>query len=273
MRTAPALPTRFRPIVEPLAGGTDLPAATTNGAATRAVPPREASRPRPTLHSPSLADRWATFDCYGTLIDWDGGVGVAMAALWPDADSARLLRAYHAVEPLAQEGRAVSYRQVLERSLRAVGAIEGLSLDEDDASALSDSLPSWPPFPDVAPALQALRSGGVGLAILSNTDPDLLDASLARIGVPVDAIVTAADAGSYKPARGHWETFFGRTGATRERCVHVAASPFHDLAPASEMGLTAVWINRTGELASENRAAELPTLEELPATVDRLVPA
>jgi 2-haloacid dehalogenase len=219
-----------------------------------------------------LTDRWATFDCYGTLIDWDGGVGDAMAALWPDADRARLLGAYHAAEPLVQEGRAISYREVLTRSLRAVAAIEGLPLSESDSSSLADSLPSWPAFPDVPPALSELRERRILLAILSNTDPDLLDASLERIGVPVDLTITAVEAGSYKPARGHWDTFFARTGATRERCVHVAASPFHDLAPASDTELPAVWINRTGGASPEPRAAELPDLEELPATVERLVP-
>ncbi len=220
-----------------------------------------------------MPDRWATFDCYGTLIDWDGGVADAMSGLWPGADRSRLLRRYHAVEPLAQEGREISYRDVLTRSLRAVAAIEALPLSEGEETALADSLPAWPAFPDVPPALRALRDRGVGLAVLSNTDPDLLDASLERIGVPVDLAVTAADAGAYKPAHRHWEAFFSRAGARPERCVHVAASPFHDLAPAAELGLTAVWVNRTGDQSGEPRAAELPDLGELPQTVDRLIPA
>ncbi len=217
-----------------------------------------------------MSDRWATFDCYGTLIDWDGGVGEAMGRLWGGVDRARLLRAYHAVEPLVQERRDLSYREVLTRSLRAVAAIEGLPLAAGEDAVLADSLPDWPAFPDVPPALRELRERAVGLAILSNTDPDLLRSSLERIGVPVDLTVTAADSGSYKPAHGHWEEFFRTTGADRERCVHVAASPFHDLAPASELGLTAVWINRTGEETDQPRAAELPDLRDLPATVERL---
>jgi 2-haloacid dehalogenase len=220
-----------------------------------------------------MSDRWATFDCYGTLIDWDGGVGDAMGRLWGGADRARMLRAYHAVEPLVQEGRDLSYRQVLTRSLRAVASIEGLPLAAGEDAALADSLPDWPAFPDVSPALRELRESGMRLAILSNTDPDLLRASLERIGVPVDLTVTAADSGSYKPAHGHWEEFFNTTGVKRERCVHVAASPFHDLAPASELGLTAVWINRTGGETDQPRAAELPDLRDLPATIERLSPA
>lgn len=225
-----------------------------------------------TAYARRVRDRWATFDCYGTLIDWDGGIADAMIRLWPGADRARLLRGYHSVEPLVQEGRDIPYQEVLTRSLRAVAAIEALPLTEADATALPDSLPSWPAFSDVAPALRELRERGVGLAILSNTDRDLLDASLAVIGVPVDVIVTAADAGSYKPARGHWDAFFRHPGVDRDRYVHVAASPFHDLAPADKLGLTAVWINRTGASSAEPRAAELPDLRALPATIDRLLP-
>ncbi len=219
-----------------------------------------------------MPDRWVTFDCYGTLIDGDGGIAAAMTRLWPRADRARLLRGYHSVEPLVQEGRDIPYHDILTRSLRAVAAIEGLPLNEADATALPGSLPSWPAFPEVASALRELRERGVGLAILSNTDRDLLDASLAMIGVPVDVTVTAADAGSYKPARGHWEAFFRHTGVDRDRCIHVAASPFHDLAPADRLGLTAVWINRTGASSAEPRAAELPDLCALPGTIDRLLP-
>lgn len=218
-----------------------------------------------------MPERWATLDCYGTLIDWDGGVGNAMARLWPEADRKRLLRAYHALEPLVQEGRSIPYREVLARSLRAVAAVEALPLGERDAPALADSLPSWPAFPDVPPALRELRERDIGIAVLSNTDPGLLDASLKQIGVAVDLTVTATAAGSYKPEHGHWEAFFRETGAARERCVHVAASPFHDLVPAAELGLTAIWINRTGGSSDEPRAAELPDLRELPLALDRIL--
>lgn len=216
-----------------------------------------------------MAERWATFDCYGTLIDWERGIGDALAALWPGIPSERLLAVYHAVEPVVEEVRpALSYREVLDRCRRAVAAVEGL--DPGEANVLAESLPSWPPFPEVSGALVELRRRGWRLAILSNTDPDLLAASLERIGAPFDVTVTAADAGSYKPAPGHWERFFER-GVDRERHVHVAASAFHDLAPAAALGLTAVWINRTGETSDLPRAAELPDLSGLPDVLDRLV--
>jgi 2-haloacid dehalogenase len=122
-------------------------------------------------------------------------------------------------------------------------------------------------------ALAELRERGWRLAILSNTDPDLLDASLESIGVPVDLRVTAAEAGSYNPARGHGERFSELSGADPERHVHVAASLFHDIAPCRELGLTAVWINRLAETSDLPRAAELTDLADLPSTLDRLVPA
>jgi 2-haloacid dehalogenase len=218
-----------------------------------------------------VTDRWATFDCYGTLIDWNGGIRGALQHLWPDADIERLLRRHHAIEPLVQEGRALRYREVGARVVRAIAAIEDLPLSPDDAYALADSLPSWPAFSEVPKALSQLRDWGWRLAILSNTDPELLDASLVQIGVPIDLRITAAEAGSYKPAHGHWQRFFDITHVPKSRHVHVAASLYHDIAPADELGLKTVWINRLNEHSSLPRAAELPDLSTLPQTLDRLV--
>jgi FMN phosphatase YigB (HAD superfamily) len=109
--------------------------------------------------------------------------------------------------------------------------------------------------------------------ILSNTDPDYLDASFELIGVEPDLKIAASEIGSYKPAREHWDVFFERTGADRSRHVHVAASLFHDIAPAADLGLTTVWINRQLETSDLPRAAELTDLAKLPETLDDLVPA
>jgi 2-haloacid dehalogenase len=182
------------------------------------------------------------------------------------------LRRYHAIEPLVQEGRALAYREVGARTLRAMAAVEDLPLEPDNAYALADSLPSWPAFAEVPPALARLRAAGWRLAILSNTDPDLLAASREQIGVPFDVSITAQEAGSYKPAHGHWQRFFATTQAEPSQHVHVGASAFHDLAPAGELGLTAVWINRLHEHSALPRAAELPDLSNLPETLERLVP-
>jgi 2-haloacid dehalogenase len=219
-----------------------------------------------------MTDRWATFDCYGTLIDWYGGIRGVIRRLWPEADVERLLRRHNTVEPLVQEGRSLSYREVGARTLRAMAAIEGLPLSPADEYALADSLPDWPAFPDVPPALRELRANGWRLAILSNTDPELLAASREQIGVPFDVCITAREAGSYKPAHGHWRRFFEDTAADRTRHVHVGASSFHDLAPAHELGLRAVWINRLQEHSDQPRAAELPDLSQLPTVLERLVP-
>ncbi|MFM7718009.1 MAG: HAD-IA family hydrolase [Actinomycetota bacterium] len=218
-------------------------------------------------------DRWATFDCYGTLIDWMGGIRATLARLFPDRDAEALLARYHRIEPAVQEGRDLPYREVLTESLVRLAAEEGLALADADASALADSLPSWPPFPEVADSLAELRDAGWRIAILSNTDPDLLDASLRAIGVPVDLRITAAEAGSYKPAHGHWERFAAETGAARERHAHVAASLFHDVAPAAELGIPCVWINRQAEVTDLPRAAELPDLHGLAAVLERIRPA
>lgn len=219
-----------------------------------------------------MRERWATFDCYGTLIDWDGGVRACLASLWPDSDPGALLARYHEVEPGLQAGGTRSYREVLDAAAVGVAAAEGLEMPAGAEHALSGSLPSWAPFPETTKALRELRDGGWRMAILSNTDPDLLDASLDLIGVPVDLTVAASEIGSYKPAFAHWETFFERTGADRTAHVHVAASLFHDVQPCAALGLPCVWVNRLGAASDIPRAGELPDLQGLADLLGTLVP-
>ena len=218
-------------------------------------------------------DRWVTLDCYGTLVDWDAGIRDALAAVWPAHDPEALLARYHEVEPSLQADGVRSYRQVLAAAVPAVADHEGLEVPDGAGSALATSLPTWPAFPESREVLATLRDRGWLLAILSNTDPDLLDASLAAIGVPVDLRVTASTIGSYKPALGHWETFFRLTDADRLRHVHVAASLFHDVEPCAALGLPCVWVNRLGERSDVPRAGEVPDLRGVPDLVDRVVPA
>ncbi len=220
-----------------------------------------------------MGERWVSFDCYGTLVDWLGGIDATLAAVFPGADSSALLDLYMGIEPTVQEGRGVSYRQVMAETLGALASSEGGPLLPTDRDALAESLPSWPVFPEVPASLAELRARGWKIAILSNTDPDLLAASMDAIGVPVDATVVASEIGSYKPAFGHWETFFRETGAERARHVHVAASLFHDIAPCAKLGLPAVWIDRQGETSELPRAARLPDLTGLADVLDPLVPA
>ncbi len=219
-----------------------------------------------------MADRWATFDCYGTLVDWESGIGAELARIWPGEDAGHLRDRYHEIEPRVQLEGSLPYREVLHQALVLLAESEGLELPEGEESALGDSLPRWPVFPEVPAALAELRARGWRLVPLSNTDADLLDASMEAIGVPFDGSVVAGEIGSYKPAHGHWKAFYERFGADPERHVHVAASLFHDIAPAAELGITAVWINRLDETSDLPREAELPNLERLPDTLDSLLP-
>ena len=213
--------------------------------------------------------RWASFDCYGTLIDWDGGVRAELVRVFGDDRADDLLVAYHAVEPELQVSGELSYRQVLTEAMLRLGAPAGTE------HGLAESLPGWRAFPEVHDALDELRPRGWKLAILSNTDDDFIAASQVQIGVVFDEVVVAQEIGSYKPAHRHWEEFFRRTNAPREGHVHVGASLFHDVAPSNELGLTSVWINRLGETSGDgNRPTrELPDLSGLPETLDDLVPA
>jgi 2-haloacid dehalogenase len=216
-------------------------------------------------------DRWATSDCYGTLIDWQRGIGDALASLWPEVDRDKLLARYNDIEPQVQAGSSLPYREVMARTLEGIAEREGLELRPTDREVLAESLPDWPAFPEVRGALDDLVAGGWRLAILSNTDPDLLAVSMMNIGVQPELAITAAEAGSYKPAHGHWKVFRERSGADPAGHVHVGASPFHDIAPAAELGIPAVWINRLDEESDLPRAAELPELSGLRSVLDELV--
>ena len=149
-------------------------------------------------------------------------------------------------------------------------ALARLGASGDEQDALARSLPEWEPFAEVPAALSEARGRGWRLAVLSNTDPDFLAASLARIGVEFDMTVVASEIGSYKPAPAHWQEFFARSGAAPEGHVHVGASLFHDIAPATRLGLRTVWINRLGEEAEPQPDVELHTLDGLAETLDSL---
>jgi 2-haloacid dehalogenase len=195
-----------------------------------------------------------------------------LVRLWPDADTEQLLERYHEIEPRVELEGSLPYREVLKESLVLLAEHEGLALDEDEHYALPESLPSWSVFPEVPGALAELRARGWRLVALSNTDPELLAVSMEAIGVPFDGAIAAGEIGSYKPAHRHWQAFSERFDHDPERHVHVAASLFHDIAPARELGIPAVWINRLEETSDLPRAAELVDMSELPDTLDRIVP-
>jgi 2-haloacid dehalogenase len=219
------------------------------------------------------AERWATFDCYGTLIDWNLGIRRELERIFGVEIAPRLLERYHELEPEIESEPFRSYHEVLSLALERLAQEAQIQLPEGESGALARSLPDWPPFPEVPAALAELRERGWLLAILSNTDRDLIAASQRQLGVPIDLAVVAEDVKSYKPAHAHWEHFFEVMTADREHHVHVAASLVHDIAPARELGLRSVWINRLGEQAGPEPDRELPDLSELPDTLDELVPA
>jgi 2-haloacid dehalogenase len=215
-----------------------------------------------------VAERWATFDCYGTLVDWNAGIREQLARLFGAERADELLERYHAVEPEVEaEEPTASYRDVLGRTLARLG--EAVPVGEEDA--LGASLPGWPVFPEAPGALREAQARGWKLCILSNSDRDLLDASMAAIGVAFDNSIVASEIGSYKPALGHWRAFERATGRLPD--VHVAASLFHDVAPARELAIPCVWINRLGEQPDPEPAQELSDLIRLPETLDELAPA
>jgi putative hydrolase of the HAD superfamily len=207
-----------------------------------------------------------TFDCYGTLIDWERGIGDALeAAARVDGvklDRAGALRTYHAVEPVVQAERYRAYREVLTLTAQRVAERLDWPLAPGRASFLADSLPSWPPFADTNAALQRLARAGYRLAILSNVDDDLLAGTRKHLGVDFEFVVTAQQVGAYKPAPAHFATARQRIGGAR--WLHVAQSWFHDVQPARALGIPTAWINRKREPRAEGAPpdAEFETLGE-----------
>jgi 2-haloacid dehalogenase len=212
-------------------------------------------------------ERWATFDCYGTLVDWNAGIRAELARIFGEGEADAKLVSYHELEPVVEhEDPSLRYREAMARVLDRLGA------PTEERDALGKSLPGWPVFPEVPAALDEARRRGWKLCILSNTDRELLDSSMAAIGVPFDRSIVASEIGSYKPAHGHWREFEREVGRLPD--VHVAASLFHDVAPTAELGVPCIWINRLGENRDGHRPArELPDLAGLPEALDELAPA
>ncbi len=192
-----------------------------------------------------------SFDCYGTLIDWETGIADALRP-WARRnglalDDQALIAAHGRHEAHVQDDMpAALYPVILGETLRRVGAELGVPVTDTDAATYGASVKDWPAFPDTAAALSRL-STRFKLIILSNIDRASFAASNPRLGVTFDAIVTAEDVGSYKPQMGHFDRLFteiGRLGVGRDQLVHVAESLFHDHVPAAALGLPSVWIHR-----------------------------
>jgi len=210
-----------------------------------------------------------TFDCYGTLIDWERGIGDALEAAarveGTKLDRAAALHAYHEIEPVVQAERYRSYREVLTLTAQRIAERLGWRLAPGRAAFLAESLPSWPPFPDTNAALQRLAGAGYRLAILSNVDDDLLAGTRKHLSVDFEFVVTAQQVGSYKPAPAHFTT--ARQRLAGARWLHVAQSLFHDVTPARALGIPTAWINRKHEPRSGDARpdVEFGTLAEAAA--------
>lgn len=212
--------------------------------------------------------RWLTFDCFGTLVDWRHGIATSAELVAP-GQGQRLLAGYQRHESRVQaEHPGLRYRQVLAEALRRAAADERIDLLDDDAPVLADTIAYWPVFPEVRGVLAGLREDGWNLALLTNCDRDIIAQTRRRLRVPFDAVVTAEDAGAYKPAHHHFTWFSRSLRVDPGHWVHVAQSYFHDIRPASELGIRRIWINRLAEADDPALAqAVLPDLTDLPATV------
>ena len=188
-----------------------------------------------------------TFDCYGTLINWEAGIlpvlHRVLAAHGKKADDVTLLKLYGDFEELSEQGEFHPYRTVLESVVRRFGANMGFSPTNEEAAALPNSLPSWKPWPDTVEALRKLKTR-FRLAILSNVDDDLFAATRPQLGVTFDEIITAQQAKAYKPSHKMFELALSRVGAPAHRILHVGQSIYHDVIPAQALGLATVWVNR-----------------------------
>jgi 2-haloacid dehalogenase len=221
---------------------------------------------------PAEGARWATFDCYGTLVDWNAGIQAELERLFGAEQGGPLLARYHEIEPRVQrEQPDARYRLVMATVLAELANETGRELAAEDEDALGRSLPRWPVFEEVPGELAEAHRRGWRLVMLSNSDRDLIDSSIEAIGVPFDGAIVASEVGSYKPAHGHWRDFYEATRADRRRHVHVAQSHFHDVVPAHELGIPSVWINRRGERGDPAPTRELPDLHGLADVLDELV--
>jgi 2-haloacid dehalogenase len=211
-------------------------------------------------------DRWVTFDCYGTLADWNACMRAALEPV-AGAHSGPLLAAYHQAELILEAGPDwLPYREVLTSGLRMASQRTGIRLRGGVTDAFVKAWPDMAVFTDVAPALNALAEAGWRLAILTNCDDDLFATTAPRLPVPFDLVVTAEQVRGYKPDPGHFRRFADRTGATPATWIHVANSWVHDILPAARLGLRSVWVDRdlTGHPAklAERRITAMRRLPE-----------
>ena len=208
--------------------------------------------------------RVLSFDCYGTLIDWESGILAAFESLLAghgiSAPDDELLRLYGELEREGQGKRPfLNYRRVLSRIVTGIGERLGFRPDAEELGMLEESMKRWRPFDDTVTALRALKER-YRLAIISNVDRDLFEGSAKQLGVEFDWVVTSQEVGEYKPSLRNFRTALERMGVPKAEVLHVAQSLYHDVEPAQALGLSTVWVNRAGARSTPMRDAR-PDLE------------
>jgi len=212
--------------------------------------------------------KFLTFDCYGTLINWESGI---LGALRPilknhnkNLDEAQLLNLYAELESAIERGEFKPYREVLKQVVRGCGDRLGFKATDQEANSLPESLKNWRPFPDTVASLKSLARN-YRLCVISNIDDDLFLHTARHLEVSFHVVVTALQARSYKPSHNNFRLALEKIGAPKEQVLHVAESLFHDIAPARELGIKNVWVDRSkGRRGRASRVADVkPDLEVL----------
>jgi 2-haloacid dehalogenase len=199
--------------------------------------------------------RIATFDCYGTLVDWEGGLGTflyeyALRSGEEAPPPGRELRErWEAIQFQLVRGNYRPYRTVLAESLRALAEERGWGYDDAEGAALLRSMMSWQPFPDTQPSLTRARAAGMRLVIVSNTEREIIGHTMRQLEVPFDEVITAEDCGAYKPSPTVFERVLGELGEPPDRVLHVAFGFKYDIGPAQRVGMETAWVNRHREPA------------------------
>lgn len=210
-----------------------------------------------------------TFDCYGTLVDWEAGMLAAikpvLAAHHRSESDEKILELYAAIESKLEAGPYMSYRQVLERAMQMLASRLSFALHEGEIDTLANSVKNWPPFPDTIDALRRLKTR-YRLAIISNIDDDLFADTAKLLEVAFDFVITAQQAGSYKPSHNNFELALRRIGLPKEKILHCAQSIFHDIVPARALGIANVWVNRRAGRAGTGATPRADATPDLTVT-------
>lgn len=195
--------------------------------------------------------KYITFDCYGTLIDWEGEIREDLRKLAEkngfDLDLTNISDKYIKAELEIEAEQYRKYHEVLQLSAKKLLKQLGFDISDEDTLEFTDSIYNWQPFPETHDILAELKRRGYKLIILSNIDNEIIKKSIGLMGIDFDGVVTAEEVGSYKPAHGHWKEMLKRFNAQKEEVLHVAASYIHDIIPAKEQRFDAIWISRNNE--------------------------